>query len=270
MAGNKKRKNRGSIDKLVRTLSDNGWLLNDKASSWSSKLLLILAISIILLSVFQAITMISITGKVVKVTEGAGSLDEQGIVELTLAGPPPDYITACDHINLTTNFGRWNYVSSPIYLVNNAIKQALFAIDGSYDWVFEYGHSDGEFDFYYATFDIGTFTEIYSSNCYIIKATQNDTLLFNGTAKLTTMNKNLTTNFGRWNYMGWVNESTGITTALNSVDGEYDWVFRYDHSVGEFDFYYATFDIGTFSNFYPCECYIVKATTNTTLNYTMS
>ncbi|RLG28592.1 hypothetical protein DRN98_09465, partial [Methanosarcinales archaeon] len=151
---------------------------------------------------------------------------------------------------------------------NTQIKQALYSIDGSYDWAFEYNHSDGDWEYYFATFDMGPLQNIYGTNCYVIKATKNDSLEFTGPSEVSDIEKNFTTNHGRWNYIGWVNEDTSLKDALKSIDGEYDWVFRYNRSTGSWDFYYAPFDTGPLRNFHPCECYVIKAESNITFNYT--
>lgn len=229
--------------------------LRNKSTSLK-KVMLIMSISLLVLSIVQSFAMITITGKTI------------GTVSLTIETPPAE-ITACN-INLTTNYGRWNYVSSPIYLASNQVRSALSDIDGFYDWVFEYDHSDGFFDYYFYLFDTGTMSGIYVGNCYIIKAKANTTLSFNGTSEFTNISKAFTTNFGRWNYIGWVNESTDIATALNSIDGDYDWVFRYDSTTGEFEYYFSLFGSGPLQEIDPCECYIIKAKNNVTLNYAKS
>ena len=169
--------------------------------------------------------------------------------------------------NITDANGRWNYVSVPVSLVDSSVGTALSSVDGNYDWVFEYDHSAGSFDYYLASFATGTISEIENGDCYIIKATDEASIVWEGNDYYTNTSQNLTDDFGRWNYVGWVNSSDSVSDAFSSVDGSYDWVFRYDALEGVFDYYLASFASGTLSSVDPCECYIVKATDNVTLSY---
>lgn len=249
-----KKRNSNSVVSKSRASTKNKF--NHSNLTISKKLMLALSISLLILSLVQSFTMITMSGKATSA----------GIGSINITSPITDELQACN-ISLTTDYGRWNYFSSPIYLKSNIVRQALGNVDGFYDWVFEYDHSDGFFDYYFYQFDFGTMSGMSVGNCYILKATDNTSLVFNGTAEYTNISKGFTTNFGRWNYVGWVNQSTNITNALNSIDGDYDWVFRYDSTTGLFEYYFALFDSGPLRDIDPCECYIVKAKDNVTLNY---
>ena len=193
-----------------------------------------------------------------------------GTASLTINGAEAQVVYPICNSTLTTDYGRWNYVSIPLELANGAITTEFSSIAGSYDLAYEYNHSSGTFLYYYEPFDTGTLTTITEGKCYIIKATSNQTVTnFNGTAALSNINQNLVTTNGRWNYVGWVAENTAIETAFTSIDGSYDLSYVYDNNEGIFEYYYAPFTTGTYSTVTPCDCQLIKATATDDLNYTI-
>jgi len=167
-------------------------------------------------------------------------------------------------IDLTTDNGKWNYISLPVGPSNTSISDVLKTIDGKYEWVYEYHASSASFSFWFSGF--GSITDMYPGRCYIIQPFVNTTLTVAGD-DFRFINKTLLTNDGRWNYIGWLNKNETIGNATASIAGDFDWIYEYMSSTGAFNFYFG--GGGSISNFEPSRCYIIQPTVNNTvLTYT--
>jgi hypothetical protein len=192
-----------------------------------------------------------------------------GTASLGITGNETIAYPVCNS-SLTTSFGRWNYVSIPLELSDGNIVTELGSIAGKYDLAYEYNHSSGTFLYYYEPFSTGTLTTLNDGRCYLIKAVENTVTNFNGTAALTNVAHDVVTSNGRWNYVGWVAEETDISSAFASIDGSYDLSYVYNNSNGQFAYYYAPFETGTYNLITPCDCQLIKGTASDTLDYTIS
>ncbi|MAG61068.1 hypothetical protein CL619_04735 [archaeon] len=220
--------------------------------------LLILALLVILVNQFNVYATLSYA---IDLTPTGATV---GDANLNILGLP--FNNTCSS-PISDDNGRWNYISIPVNLEEPGVSDALWSIDGDYDWVFTYDSADGNFDYYLASFNSGTISEITPGSCYIIKATNNNTLTWTGNDQVTDLTYTITDANGRWNYVGWVNHSQNIRDAFSSISDGYDWVFRYNPTEGAFDYYLASFDSGTLEQAEPCGCYIVKATCGGTIDY---
>lgn len=183
-------------------------------------------------------------------------------------GPFYDY--QCGEI--TTDHGRWNYVSTPVIPRWQSITKSMYSIENKFDWLYEYSVIGGNsnWDWYWTSFpQMGPLQDMYATNCYVVRATQNGTLNFTGIASQNNIIKNLTTDAGAWNFVGWINQTTTLSAGLSSVNGKYEWVYEYDPWHPDlWKFYWASFPfISTLNDLRPCKCYIIKATVNSTLSY---
>ncbi len=222
----------------------------------------ILALLVLLVNQFNVYALYTTAADITGAATGQASLTIEGN-EIAVVFP------ICNS-TLTTEFGRWNYVSIPLELSDGAIKTELSSIAGKYDLVYEYNDSTGLFAYYYEPFDVGSLTFLEGGKCYLIKATSNTTTNFNGTSSIASISHDLVTDYGRWNYVGWVAEYTDLTLALSSIDGNYDLSYKYNTSTGLFAYYYAPFDVGTYNIVSPCDCQLIKATSPDTLTYSIS
>lgn len=223
----------------------------------------ILALLVILVNQFNVYALYMTSAEITAAAIGSGT------ASLGITGNETVAYPVCNS-SLTTNFGRWNYVSIPLELSDGNIVTELGSIAGKYDLVYEYDHETGDFFYYYAPFDVGTISSITGGNCYIIKATVATTTNFNGTANLNLINHSLTTSNGRWNYVGWVAEDTSLNSAFSSIDGMFDLSYTYDPETGDFFYYYAPFDVGDYDTVESCGCQLIKATVEEDFVYSIS
>jgi len=171
-------------------------------------------------------------------------------------------------INLTTDNGRWNYISLPFEPYNSTLSEVLKSIGGKYDWLYEYIPSSGSFDFWFETVGFGSISDLQTGKCYIIQSIENTTLTVVG-EDLSSINETLLTDNGRWNYVGWINDNTDLGNATASISGNYDWMYEYIPSSGSFDFWFDTVGFGSITHLRPGRCYIIQPTVNNTnLEYT--
>ena len=170
-------------------------------------------------------------------------------------------------MNLTTTNGRWNYLSLPAEPMNNSRNEVLKGISGSYDWIYEYNPTGGNYSYWFDPFSTGNIHNLTPDKCYIIKMTDNITFTIVGNDN-TDINENLVVDNGRWNYLGWVNEITPRNAATGTIAGDFDWIYEYVALSGNYSFWFDPFTTGNIDYFNPGRCYIIQATVNNTvLNY---
>ena len=170
-------------------------------------------------------------------------------------------------INLTTVNGRWNYISLPLVPYNNSRSEILKGISGSYDWIYEYIPSGGNYSYRFDTFSTGNIHNLDANKCYIVQATNDITFTVVGDDN-SAIDEELITNNGRWNYVGWINEITARNIATGSIAGDFDWIYEYTPEGGNYSFWFDTFSTGNINTFNPSKCYIIQATADTNLTYT--
>lgn len=229
----------------------------------ASRRLWILVFLVVLIGQFNLYTLY------VSVSDFTGAATGTADASLTILSDDTVVYPVCNS-TLTTNNGRWNYVSIPLVLADGDIKTELSSIAGKYDLVYEYDHSAGNFKYYYEPFDYGNIGTLTDGTCYLIKATEDGVITnFNGTAHLTSINHSLVTTNGRWNYVGWVAEETDLDVAFASIDGMFDLSYVYRPFLGIFRYYYSIFRVGDYSTVEPCGCQLIKATEEGELFYSM-
>jgi hypothetical protein len=217
----------------------------------------VIALFLVVLSLLNALMMFTITGKAT------------GTVGITVLAPPGPTFVSYSCGDLSVSHGGWNFVSSPVVLPNNSVRAALSSIEGNYSSVYEFNTSSNSWLDFDNVSDSGTLPGIYPSGCYVIKAAAVDELVFNGTSYHNSISKGLLKVYDRWNFFGWVHQTTARDTALASVSNKYDWIFRYDGATGRWDYYYAPFSIGNLAGFSACDCVMIKPTVNATLSYSV-
>jgi len=167
-------------------------------------------------------------------------------------------------ISISTDNGRWNYVSLPVLPLNTSVTDVLKTMDGKYEWIYEYVAATSSFKFWFSGF--GTITDLTPGKCFIIQPYVNATFTVAGD-DYSFINETLLTNDGRWNYIGWLNENVTVAVGTASIAGNFDWIYEYITSTGAFNFFFG--GGGTITNLQPSRCYIIQPTINNSiLTYT--
>jgi hypothetical protein len=174
-------------------------------------------------------------------------------------------------LNFTPNFGRWNYQSLPFLQDSYYVESILEPGADDLEWAYTYNHSSGLFSGWNFDFDLGTLDNesIYPGECMLVKPKSKWTNV-TVTGRIYPMINRTTTNaFGRWNYIGWVAERTPRDEAMNSIIAEYEWLYEYNKSSGQFIGWFQPFTLGDIYELRPGVGYIFKAFDNGTLYYNM-
>lgn len=143
--------------------------------------------------------------------------------------------------DLTANYGRWNYLSSPFKITNRSIKYVFRSAWDNLENLFIYNHTSGSFNFF--LFNVppdgfGDFSEIPDGVCLLVQplGISGAKVTFTGEV-LTELNQDLTMNYGRWNYQGSVAADISRKDAFKGYEFDLENLFKYNHSTGSFRFF---------------------------------
>ncbi|MFW6231333.1 MAG: hypothetical protein ACOC32_04915 [Nanoarchaeota archaeon] len=139
---------------------------------------------------------------------------------------------------LTPDYGRWNYVSIPFSLQNRSIKHVFRSAWDELENLFVYNHETGSFNFFIFSVDFGDFSRIDDGVCLLVQPLNPEPTRVTFTGELLRdIGQNLSMNYGRWNYQGWVAQDTRRQEAFSGYEFDLENLFKYDHSTGSFEFF---------------------------------
>jgi hypothetical protein len=171
--------------------------------------------------------------------------------------------------NLISNFGRWNYVSIPVYQNETGIEQVLSPGVPDLDFAFWYNISKGGFEIWSFTFHLGKLKNIYPGESYIIQPLNGETNITVVGPIVYIVLQNLSIINGRWNYLGWVAELTPRSEAEIPILTSYDWLYWYNKTKGGFEVYSNDFKLGKVNELKSGEGYLIQPTSNVSWYYDM-
>lgn len=158
---------------------------------------------------------------------------------------------------LTMNYGRWNYISSPFKRTDKSLSTFLTEAESDLEVAFKYNHDSGGFNFYLFDVNFGNIQDVEYSECLILQPTEK-TLVTTAGKIMTDISANLTINFDRWNYLGWIIDRTDISAAFSGYEDDLEVLFIYDHENGGFKFRLFDLGFGTISEISPTDCNIIQ------------
>ena len=159
--------------------------------------------------------------------------------------------------NLTMQHGRWNYISSPFIREDRTLNGFLGEADSDLEVVFKYNHNTGGFNFFLFDLNFGDISEVEDNECLIIQPNEKTRVTTAGEI-MKDISANLTTNFNRWNYIGWVSEYTNVQKAFSGYEDDLEVIFVYDHDSGGFRFRLFDISFGTIDSIEPSHCNIIQ------------
>ena len=168
--------------------------------------------------------------------------------------------------NITMEYGRWNYISSPFLRRDKSLNEFIGEADSDLEVVFMYNHDTGGFNFYLFDINFGDIDEVDYSECLIIQPTEQTRITTAGKI-MKNISVNLTTSFDRWNYMGWISEYTNVQKAFSGYEDDLEVIFVYDHDSGGFRFRLFDISFGTIDDIQPSHCNIIQPFNNVLYEY---
>jgi len=149
----------------------------------------------------------------------------------------------------------WNLVSLPRTPDDGSVSAVLASINGNYDSVMKYTPATGFEEVTTMTPGVG----------YFIRMTEAGTWSYDGYA-YESMSVSLSPGL---NMVGWVNSDTSLPDALDSIDGSYRYVARWNTTEQEYEVYDPIAPDG-FNDFDTMECgvgYFIATTAECTIGY---
>ncbi len=159
--------------------------------------------------------------------------------------------------DLTTDFGRWNYLSSPFLRDDKSFFDFVDEAKNDLEFAFRYDHTEGGFDFHLFEDDFGNIDEVDFHECLLIRPYEKTRITTAGRI-MREIETTLTGEFGRWNYFGWVAEDTDMEKAFDGYENVIEFLFIYDHDDGGFDFHLFEDDFGVIDSIPPTTCNLVR------------
>lgn len=168
--------------------------------------------------------------------------------------------------DLTTSFGRWNYISSPFYRSDKSMLGFVDESKQDLEFAYKYDHSTGSFDFYFFDLNFGNIGDVGTNECLLLQPLRQTRITTAGRI-MKNITGTFTTSFGRWNYFGWVAEYTDRIKAFAGFNDELEFLYIYDHDTGSFKFHFFDLNFGNINEISPTTCNVIQPYTPTTYEY---
>lgn len=162
-------------------------------------------------------------------------------------------------IPLTPDFGRWNYVSSPFIQKDTSLSNYVVQSEDEVEYAFKYNHVAGFFEFYAFSLSFGSFSDVDDGECLLLQPLNptGSRIVLAGEV-LPELSQNLTLAFDRWNYHGWVADNTTREKAFSGYESDLEFLFKYNHGIGAFDFHSFNLDFGFIDNVPQGSCNLIQ------------
>ena len=170
--------------------------------------------------------------------------------------------------NLTTDNDGWNLIALPFIPANNSRDEVMRNVLGNVEMIYHFNRSSGSWNYWNYTSNTGSIYNLTEGTSYTIRALDNVTLIYVGEL-FTNTSYYLTSGYGGWNPFGWIHEETGRYQAFFTVNSSITWIYDYNSTTGNWNYWYTPFSLGNIQSMLIGEGYFVKSTTSDQLDYEM-
>ncbi len=159
--------------------------------------------------------------------------------------------------DLTMNYGRWNYISSPFLRKNTTLFSFLEQAKDDMQYAYKYNHEVGSFDYHIFSLGFGNIDGVDYNECLLLQPNQITKVTTAGEI-MKNISANFTGSYGRWNYMGWVPEDTSREEAFSDYETDIQYLYIYNHETGSFDYHIFSLNFGNIDSIPPATCNLIQ------------